>query len=83
MHSSISSDIDLFSSKDIKYSWTLNGIAKLSGYFSQSHPGTLPYTFLVLLDLAPTQSFSNSDNSKYIFLYSSPVFKTCIFWISS
>ena len=67
----------------MKYSWTLNGIAKLSGYLSQSHPGTFPKIFFVLFDLAPTELWSNSFNSKYIFLYLSPVLSTSTFFSSS
>ena len=79
MYSSISSFIFLFSSKDKKYSLTLNGIAKLWGYFNQSQSGTFPRIFLVFKDFAPTHFFSNSSISKNIFLYFWPISSIVIF----
>jgi hypothetical protein len=50
----ISSFIFLFSSNDKKYSFTLKGIAKLSGYLSQLQLGTFPNKDFAFNDFAPT-----------------------------
>ena len=43
--------ISLFSGRFKKYSFTLKGIAKLSGYFIKSQSGIFLYIFKVLFDL--------------------------------